>query len=68
MVETSVLISGVIFGALGLGFFIYGKKQGAFIPLFCGIGLMIVPYFTANIYILIISGLVLILLPYFIRF
>jgi len=51
MISTSTLILGVIFGAIGLGFFIYGKKQRVIIPLFCGIGLMILPYFISNIYI-----------------
>jgi len=32
---------GVIFGSIGLGFFVYGKKQKAIIPLFSGIGLMV---------------------------
>ena len=50
-----------------MGFFIYGKKQQVFIPIVSGIGLMIIPYFVANIYILILIGLVLIALPYFLR-
>ena len=67
MNSTSTLIWGVIFGSIGLGYFVYGKKQKAVIPLFCGIGLMVFPYFISNIYILFISGIILISLPYFIR-
>jgi len=26
---------GVIFGAVGLAYFVYGKKQQRFVPLFC---------------------------------
>lgn len=58
---------GMIFGSIGVGFFIYGKKQKAVIPLFSGIGLIVVPYFISNIYVLVLSGIVLIALPYFIR-
>ena len=58
---------GIIFGSIGLGFFVYGKKQKAVIPLFSGIGLIVSPYFISNIYILILLGIVLIALPYFIR-
>jgi len=65
--NTSVLIWGVIFGSIGIGFFIYGKKQKAAIPLLSGIGLMVLPYFISNIYILILSGIVLVALPYFIK-
>jgi len=67
MISTSTLILGVIFGAIGLGFFIYGKKQRVIIPLFCGIGLMILPYFISNIYILIFSGIIIVAIPYFIK-
>jgi hypothetical protein len=58
---------GMLFGSIGLGFFVYGKKQKATIPLFSGVGLMIAPYFTSNVYILVLSGIVLIALPYFVR-
>jgi len=67
MISTSTLIMGVIFGAIGLGFFIYGKKQKTIIPLFCGIALMILPYFIPNMYILILSGIIIVAIPYFIR-
>ena len=65
--NASTLIWGVIFGSIGLGFFVYGKKQKAAIPLLSGIGLMIFPYFISNLYILILSGIILIALPYFIK-
>jgi len=65
--DISTLMWGLIFGSIGLGFFVYGKKQKAVIPLFSGIGLMVIPYFIPNIFILVFSGIVLIALPYFIR-
>lgn len=67
MDTTSTIIWGVIFGSIGFGFFVYGKKQKAFIPLFCGVGLMVIPYLIAKVYILILCGIVLAVLPYFIR-
>ena len=67
MNNPSILIWGVIFGSIGLGFFVYGKKQKAIIPLLSGIGLMVVPYFISNMYILILSGIVLVVLPYIIK-
>ena len=65
--DISILMWGLIFGSIGLGFFVYGKKQKAVIPLFSGIGLMVIPYFISNIFILVISDIFLIALPYFIR-
>jgi len=65
--DISILMWGLIFGSIGLGFFVYGKKQKAVIPFFSGIGLMVIPYFISNIFILVISDIFLIALPYFIR-
>jgi hypothetical protein len=67
MMNTSTLTWGIIFGSVGLAFFVYGKKQKAVIPLFSGIGLMVVPYFISNMYILILSGIVLTALPFIIK-
>ena len=67
MNNPSTLIWGIIFGSIGLGFFVYGKKQKAIIPLLSGIGLMIVPYFISNMYILILSGIIMVALPYIIK-
>lgn len=67
MTDTSALIWGMIFGSIGIGFFLYGKKQRAVVPLFSGIALFIVPYFIPNVYLLVITGMVLIALPYFLK-
>ena len=65
--NTSTLMWGVIFGSIGLGFFVYGKKQKAFIPLLSGTGLMVVPYFISNVFILVITGIVFVALPFVIK-
>ena len=65
--STSLLVWGLLFGAIGLGFFIYGKRQKAMVPLFCGLGLMAVPYFVTNTIALVAAGVALIAAPYFIR-
>ncbi len=41
--SASLLLWGVLFSSIGLGYFIYGKKQNATVPLVCGIALMIIP-------------------------
>ena len=67
MESTSLLLWGVLFGGFGIGFFSYGKKQKAIVPLLTGITLLIFPYFMSNVYILVITGTALIALPYFVR-
>jgi hypothetical protein len=65
--DASQLLWGVLFGSVGLGFFLYGKKQRAVVPLFTGIALMVFPSFTNNTYLLVGIGTLLAALPYFVR-
>ena len=65
--STGVLIWGIIFGSIGAGFAIYGKKQKAIVPLCVGIALCVFPYFIANVYVLVGIGVVLVAIPYFVR-
>jgi len=67
MEDTSQLIWAMVFGAIGFGFFLYGKRQKAVVPLTAGIALFIFPYFISNVYVLVIAGSILVALPYFVR-
>ncbi len=62
--SSAVLLWGVLFGAIGMGFFVYGKKQRAPVPLLCGVALMVVPYFIANTWLLVAAGVTLAALPF----
>jgi len=64
---TAQLMWGMLFGAIGIGFFIYGKKQRVAIPLIAGMALMVFPYFVSNVYLLVIIGMVLTALPFLLR-
>jgi predicted membrane protein len=66
-VDVGVLLWGLLFSSIGLGFFLYGKKQRAVVPLVCGLVLMIYPYFVPNVVALVAIGVVLIAVPYFFR-
>jgi hypothetical protein len=57
----------LFFGSIGLGFFIYGRKQRAVVPLLCGLALMVFPYFVSNVMLLVGIGVLLIAIPYFLR-
>jgi len=67
MEGTSHLIWSMLFGAIGLGFFTYGTRQRAIVPLCTAIALFIFPYFIENIYALVLTGIALVMLPYFVR-
>ena len=65
--NAAVLLWGLLFSCIGLGFFLYGRKQRAVVPLVCGLVLMIYPYFIANVIALVAIGSVLTAIPYFLR-
>jgi hypothetical protein len=67
MPEPSLLMLHILFGAIGCGYFIYGKKRRALVPLVIGLSLCVVPYFLPNIFWLIGVGVSLAVIPYFIR-
>jgi hypothetical protein len=57
----------VLFGSVGLGYFVYGKKQNVIVPLVCGVVLMVFPYFVTNAILMIVVGLFFSALPYFLK-
>ncbi len=68
MENPSTLFWGILFGTIGIGLFTYGKKQKAIVPLCVGVALFIMPYCITNIIFLIITGVILLIVPYFFRF
>ena len=67
MPTPGMLALNLFLGAFGLAYFVYGKKNGAIVPLMCGVCLMIFPYFISGLVPLLLVGLILILLPRFIQ-
>jgi hypothetical protein len=65
--DTASLLLIVLFGSIGIGFFMYGKKQRKVVPLLCGMSLVGFPIFAPNLGLLLSIGLVLVALPYFVR-
>lgn len=63
----SLLLWGVLFGSVGFGYFLYGKKQRAVVPFLCGLALMVIPYFIPNATVLVVVGAAIAAVPYFVR-
>ena len=64
--STSVLFLGLIFGSLGMGYCVYGRRQRSLVAFFCGLFLIAVPYFIVNLAALVVVGVVLAALPFFV--
>lgn len=67
MPSPASLFWGMLFGAIGVGYFIYGKRQSMIMPLVCGVALVVYPWFVSSVLWTIIVGIVLMAIPYFIR-
>ncbi|MCJ8318000.1 MAG: hypothetical protein MJK12_00095 [Colwellia sp.] len=65
--DSSIMLWSVLFGGIGLGYFTYGRKQKAVVPLSTGLALLVFPYFMPSITMLLIVGIGLVALPYFIK-
>ena len=65
--QEAQLLWGLLFGSIGLGYFLYGKKQRSVVPLVCGIALMVYPYFVPNTLLAFAIGIALTAALYFWR-
>ena len=67
--ETSTwLFAGLITGVFGMAYFVYGKKQQQFMPMISGVALCAFPYFIDSLWLTILIGVVLLVLPFIFRF
>jgi hypothetical protein len=62
--NTASLVWNVLFGAVGAGYALYGKKQQEPVPLLCGVGLMVFPYFVSSTIWLVVIGAILMAIPF----
>jgi len=67
MTATSLAI-GVLTGAIGVAYFIYGKRQTKFVPLLAGMLLCVYPYFVDSVPWLVVIGVGLAAVPFLIDF
>jgi len=65
--DPASLMLGLIFGSIGVGYCIYGKKQSNLVAFVAGIFLIGVPYAIENNLALIVVSLILMVVPRFIK-
>ncbi len=63
MPSASTLFIGILAGAVGVSYFIYGKRTERIAFLVAGVGLCIYPYMVDGILLQIVIGLGLVALP-----
>jgi hypothetical protein len=60
----NALFVGLIAGAFGMAYFVYGKRQAKFVAMFSGIALCIYPYFFESVLWLCVVGAALLVAPF----
>ncbi len=65
MYSEAMLLCNLLFGSIGLGYFIYGRKQGNKVVLYSGVALMLYPYLFSSVITVVIVGLLLMSVPRF---
>ena len=68
MFETPYLLTTLVFSSIGMGYFMWGKKQKHKIAFYTGISLMLYPYFITGIPSMIGVGVALMFVPKFVHF
>jgi hypothetical protein len=63
-VSANAILASVLLGAVGMGFFAYGKRQKRLPHLIAGIALMVYPYFVPNVLAMLLIGVALTVLLY----
>lgn len=65
--DTATLLWGMLFGSIGVGYVMYGKKQKKPIPLFCGVLLIGYTYAVTDTLLLVGIGALLMAIPVVLR-
>lgn len=65
--DTTTLMLGLLFGSIGMGYFMFGKKQGRLVPLGAGIGLMAIPMVLTNPIACTVTCVAMMIAPFVVR-
>ncbi|MGP4843983.1 hypothetical protein ACTXGQ_07620 [Marinobacter sp. 1Y8] len=67
MTDTAPLIWGLVFGSIGIGYFVYGRRQDHIVARYAGLALILFPYAVSDSLLMVVIGVLLMLLPRFVR-
>ena len=65
MFNASFLFASLVWGSVGMGYFIYGKKQSSWPPMIGGVVMLAASYFVASALLMSLLGLAIIVAVYF---
>ncbi len=59
--DSSFLFASLIWGSVGFGYFIYGKKQQSFVPMVGGVLILVASYLASSAWVMSLLSIGLIL-------
>lgn len=65
--DTATILWSLLFGSIGMGYFIYGKRQAQAVVRYTGLALMLFPYVVGDTVVMVVTGVILLLVPRFIK-
>ena len=65
--DGNLLMASILFGLIGMGMMLYGKKSGRLVPIGAGLGLVVLPYFITDLLLLLVVCSALTWAPWLIR-
>jgi hypothetical protein len=67
MDDEASIVWSVLFGAIGTGYLIYGRRQRKLVPFISGLALIGVPYFIDGTGVMVAVCVAFMALPYFLQ-
>ena len=65
--DTAILVWGLIFSSIGIGYFIYGRRQSNMVVRWCGLALILYPYLMTDALTMVAVGVGIMLIPRFVE-
>ena len=65
--STATILWSTLFGSIGVGYCIYGKRQNRLVPWVSGLALMGVPYIVDGTFAMVALSVAFMALPYFVQ-
>ena len=57
LLDANYLFASLIWGSIGVGYFIYGKKQQAILPMLGGVVMILVSYFVVSAFFMSLTSI-----------
>ncbi|WP_372996685.1 hypothetical protein [Marinobacter sp.] len=65
--ETADIVLALLFGCIGFGYFMYGRRKQNIVARYCGIAMILYPYLASSAWEMLAVGIGLMLVPRFIE-